>query len=609
MNNTYSARVNILFIIILAILLIFVILFSNSPIITAMLSIILCLIMAKTIFNLINTIKTKSIISELYDSENYRDFSIAPQLLAEILKNSTGPSSIGKIAAGLMSQKFRLNKFAVFFRDGDRFSAGIYSNIRSKILNNPRSDKIRNLTKNLPSNGKMANDSRIGKILFKENGFDDFDSPFIFVYYWGRSRAVIVVGEDNEELLADTVQDPEFNKVFWPVLDSIIKQYKKGRVAEAELKKIKYDYSFSKRDLLTAGKELNKRIADLDSFVSISNDFYAILDEDQLFISLKDTILKQLGSKKVEFLFPNGKGRFIEEKSAENNIASDDAISLDIKSEIFEMLIKKSKPVLLPIAASGLNSDDKFLVSAMREGFRIVSPLNVGSEIGCFLLCGEKGNKNQFEESELNFLSVIINIASLSLSNIRHYKTIEKLSYTDSMTGIFNYRYFYKRLGEEILRAKRYNRELALVILDIDNFKLFNDNYGHQTGDMVLKRISELIAKTSRSIDIVSRYGGEEFCIIMPDTNEENGLVFIERLRSEIADFEFKSKTIDDKTGLTVSVGCSIFPHHAGTSDRTIYCADMALLKAKSLGRNKAIMYTPDSFENEKSPIGRIDDE
>lgn len=609
MNNIYSARVNILFVIILAILLIFVILFSNPLIITVILSIMLCLIMAKTIFSLINTINTKSIIGELYDSENYRDFSIAPQLLAEILKNSAGPSSIGKIVAGLISQKFRLNKFAVFFRDDHRFSAGIYSNISSKILNNPRSDKIRNLTKSLPNNGKIVNDSRIGKILFKENGFDDFDSPFIFVYYWGRSRAVIVAGEDIEGLLADTIQDPEFNKVFWPALDSIIKQYKKRRALETELKKIKYDYSFSKRDLLTAGKELNKRIVDLNSFVSIFNDFYSILDEGQLFISLKDTILKQLGSKKVEFLFPNGKGQFIEEKNAKNNIAFDNPISLDIESEIFEMLTKKSKPVLLPVAASGLSSDDKFLVNAMREGFQIVSPFNIGSEIGCFVLCGEKENKKQFEESELNFLSVITNIASLSLSNIRQYKTIEKLSYTDSMTGIFNYRYFYKRLGEEILRAKRYNRDLALVILDIDNFKLFNDNYGHQTGDMVLRQISELIAKTSRSIDIVSRYGGEEFCIIMPDTNEENGRVFIERLRSEIADFKFKSKTISDKTGLTVSIGCSIFPHHAGTSDRTIYCADMALLKAKSLGRNKAIMYTPDSFEKEKSPIGRIEDE
>jgi diguanylate cyclase (GGDEF)-like protein len=142
------------------------------------------------------------------------------------------------------------------------------------------------------------------------------------------------------------------------------------------------------------------------------------------------------------------------------------------------------------------------------------------------------------------------------------------------------------------------------VILDIDNFKLFNDNYGHQTGDMVLKSTSELITRAIRSIDIVSRYGGEEFCIIMPDTSENNGRVFIDRLRNEIADFRFKSQNMQKEVSITVSVGCSVFPHHATTSDRLIYCADMALLKAKSLGRNKAIMYQSDFVENETSPRG-----
>jgi diguanylate cyclase (GGDEF)-like protein len=170
------------------------------------------------------------------------------------------------------------------------------------------------------------------------------------------------------------------------------------------------------------------------------------------------------------------------------------------------------------------------------------------------------------------------------------------------MTGIYNYRYFYKRLGEEILRAKRYNRDISLVILDIDNFKLFNDNYGHQTGDMVLKSTAELVTRAIRSIDIVSRYGGEEFCIIMPDTSENSSRFFIERIKNEISDFKFRSGTMNEEMSITVSVGCSVFPHHGSTSDRLIYCADMALLKAKSLGRNKAMIYQADFLENKTSP-------
>jgi diguanylate cyclase (GGDEF)-like protein len=162
------------------------------------------------------------------------------------------------------------------------------------------------------------------------------------------------------------------------------------------------------------------------------------------------------------------------------------------------------------------------------------------------------------------------------------------------MTEIYNYRYFYKRLNEEVLRARRFERELALVILDIDNFKTFNDNFGHQAGDLILKQLSDLITRTIRSIDVVSRYGGEEFCIIMPDTGFGNCSVFIERLRSQIAEFQFDSALLPKGNHISISVGGAVFPQHASNPDRLIYCADMALLKAKSLGRNQAIMYVPE---------------
>jgi diguanylate cyclase (GGDEF)-like protein len=225
------------------------------------------------------------------------------------------------------------------------------------------------------------------------------------------------------------------------------------------------------------------------------------------------------------------------------------------------------------------------------------------------LIDREKIDKSHYNDSNLDFLSIVSNIASLALENIRQYSTIEKLSYTDSMTGVFNYRYFYKRLNEETLRAKRFNRDLALVILDIDNFKLFNDNYGHQTGDFVLKRLAEIITRAIRSIDVVSRYGGEEFCIIMPDTNTANCEVFIERLRSEIAQFKLESDILKKDNVITVSVGGAVYPQHASTPDRIIYCADMALLKAKALGRDRAIMCRPEFINNIESSIGGRDEE
>jgi diguanylate cyclase (GGDEF)-like protein len=260
------------------------------------------------------------------------------------------------------------------------------------------------------------------------------------------------------------------------------------------------------------------------------------------------------------------------------------------------------------MVGSGLKHNELFLGQALREGIQVVAGIRLAGQTACILLVGQKNDNSQYSRQDLDYFSILCNIASLAMDNIHQYSTIEKLSYTDSMTGVFNYRYFYKRLGEEILRARRYNRELALVILDIDNFKSFNDNYGHQAGDFVLKHLSDLITKTIRSIDIVSRYGGEEFCIIMPDTGTNNCEIFIERLRSQIAEFKFESKLFPEPVSISVSVGGAVYPYHGSVPDRLIYCADMALLKAKSLGRNRSIMFLMEFAGDADSMKGSINE-
>jgi diguanylate cyclase (GGDEF)-like protein len=552
----------------------------------------------------VKSTRTRSLINRLYEKEVNREFSVAPQLLSDILKDTSGTKSLQKKAAEHIFKKFHVDRFSIFFRYKDRYEAKVFYNVNPKLMNKPRVNKLHLVLKEVPGTGKIVSDDRIGKLFLKEKEIEEFKSPSIFIFNWERSRSVIILSDDAEGHFIEVLRNDEFNRVLWPSLDELIRRNEKRRQVDQELKKLKNDYTKSKRDLVVAGKEVNKRTSELKSFVDISGDLYSILDEDQLFEALKNIMGNQIGASKVEVLYPSGEGKYIVDRIPGDAEPEKEPMILETDSEFFDLLSRKSKPLLLPLAASVLKDENGFLKSAIKGGFQIVSPLGVGNEIGCLLLIGEKTDKRQYDDSELNLISVITNIASLSLANIRQFATIERLSYTDSMTGIFNYRYFYKRLDEEILRAKRYDRELSLVILDIDNFKLFNDNYGHQTGDMVLKSIAELITRAIRSIDIVSRYGGEEFCIVMPDTSEKNGLVFIDRLRNEIADFKFKSRTITEEISITVSVGCSVFPHHATTPDRLIYCADMALLKAKSLGRNKSIMYQSDIIESETSPSG-----
>jgi diguanylate cyclase (GGDEF)-like protein len=603
-NKTHAAWIDYIFLFFLGILLIFIILFSKSLWTTLILGLAIIGLTISVVTGRLKASRNSMLIKDLYKNEINRNLSIAPGMLGEILKEIPGARSIQKEIANIIFEKFHIMKLVIYFKGTENYEAKIYYNINPRLLNNPRIERIRHLLKDLPRNGRKVDDDKMAGLFIKEKALDDFKFASIFIYGLGRSRSVIVVSDDPDGHFSDALRDDEFNRVFWPALDELIRNYGKTRQVDMELKKLKNDFSKSKRDLLKAGKEVNKRISELDSFVDISANLYSILDENQLFTTLKNTLISRLEVSKVEILYPTGEGNYGADGRSENKSVEAGSLVLEPDSELFEMISNKPKPHLLPLAASGLKDGNGFLKSALNQGFHLISPLGIGNEVGCLLLVGQKKNKSHYDDSELNFISVISNIASLSLANIRQFATIEKLSYTDSMTGIFNYRYFYKRLGEEILRAKRYNRELSLVILDIDNFKLFNDNYGHQTGDMVLKSTSELITRAIRSIDIVSRYGGEEFCIIMPDTSENNGRVFIDRLRNEIADFRFKSQNMQKEVSITVSVGCSVFPHHATTSDRLIYCADMALLKAKSLGRNKAIMYQSDFVENETSPRG-----
>jgi diguanylate cyclase (GGDEF)-like protein/PAS domain S-box-containing protein len=164
---------------------------------------------------------------------------------------------------------------------------------------------------------------------------------------------------------------------------------------------------------------------------------------------------------------------------------------------------------------------------------------------------------------------------------------LTRLSYTDDLTGIYNHRFFIQQLTREVDRQKRYPTQLALLMIDIDYFKDYNDTNGHLAGDKVLKAISMIIQNAVRQTDFVSRYGGEEFCAILINTGREGAVAIAERVRKMVAEMPFPNENAQPNGDLTVSVGVATYSSTIATVTDLIREADNALYRAKRSGRNR----------------------
>ncbi len=216
---------------------------------------------------------------------------------------------------------------------------------------------------------------------------------------------------------------------------------------------------------------------------------------------------------------------------------------------------------------------------SLRSGEHVVGVLVIGS-----------ATRRALTPAELDRLQVIGNQSSLALQNALLHGELERLSVTDRLTELYNHGYFQQRLDEEIGRAERFGHVLSLIMMDIDDFKLFNDTYGHPRGDRVLRSVSDTITRSLRDIDFAARYGGEEFVVVLPETDVDGARAVAERIRAEVEKLSFETIGVDPSVRKTVSVGVATFPAHARGGAPLIVAADQAMYAAKRSGKNAVVV-------------------
>lgn len=202
---------------------------------------------------------------------------------------------------------------------------------------------------------------------------------------------------------------------------------------------------------------------------------------------------------------------------------------------------------------------------------------------------------------------MVLNVDCLPLANkgptgvvliardVTHRKVIEEklyeLTLRDGLTGLYDHDYLKKRLNNELKKCGEQNKPLAFILLDIDNFKYYNDNFGQPAGDELLKEFARVLLDNTRSSDITARYGGDEFGIILPDTGYKTAVQVAERLRRQIAEQDFPKRELLPGGRLTVSIGVALFPNHASTADELVKLADEAMYHAKRNFKNRVQPY------------------
>ncbi|MFC1855435.1 diguanylate cyclase [Thermodesulfobacteriota bacterium] len=399
---------------------------------------------------------------------------------------------------------------------------------------------------------------------------------------------LILPGTDGLKLLEKIkVESPNTDVIFctnYSGVESAIKALKAGAndylIKPIEMDSLRFIVKkcMEQRNLYDENVELKKIVDLIAACKNISSTF----DVNKISKYALDILTKETGASSAFFLAYSAD----EKKTLE--VLNAKGIAQNKVKKLFELFSetskrwKKSKSDLIKAKEDEL-AMVKFHYKTIHN-FTVVN-IRVKNEVKAFIILLNDKKRGDFTDSDLKNLDFIIREISLAFSNFEQYTVAKELAYIDDLTNLYNSRYLYLILDREIKRAKRFKSSLVVLFIDLDKFKEVNDAHGHLAGGKVLIEMASVLLDCVREIDTVVRYGGDEYIVVLTETNIKSGRMVAERIRQNVEKHVFlEDEKINIK--LTACIGIAAYPKHAATKKELIHFADMAMYMGKETTKN-----------------------